>query len=120
MKDKYESYRLGLMAETIAALGLQLRGYKILARRYKTKAGEIDLVARRGKVLVFIEVKARGDLSTALQSVTPRMQARICRAANHFIAQNRALADHEMRFDLIALAPPFYWRHLDNAFRPLA
>lgn len=120
MKDRQASYRFGLVAESIAAWGLRLRGYRILARRYKTKVGEIDLVACRGRVLVFVEVKARGDLSTALQAVTPPAQARIIRAANQFIAQHAALAAYDMRFDVIALAPPFYWRHLDNAFRPLA
>lgn len=120
MKARADAYRLGLAAETIAAWGLRLRGYRIVARRYKTKVGEIDLIASRGKTLVFIEVKARGDIAAALQAVTPHMQARICRAAQSFIAQNVSYGGYDMRFDLIALAPPFHWRHLDNAFRPLA
>jgi len=119
-KNKTHSYKMGLLSETIAAWGLRLRGYRILAMRYKTPVGEIDIVARRGRTLVFAEVKARQDLSTALQSVTPQMQNRITRAANHFIAHHSAYHEYEMRFDLIALAPPFYWRHLDNAWRPAA
>lgn len=117
MKNKQDAYKLGLLAEQCAAWGLRLRGYRVLARRYKTPVGEIDLVARRGKTVIFIEVKARRDLSTALQSVTPRMQNRIIRAANYFIAQHRGLSDFDMRFDLVAIAPPFYWRHLDNAWQ---
>lgn len=121
MKDKKaKSYSFGLRAESFAAWGLRLRGYKILASRYKTPVGEIDLVARRKNTLIFIEVKARRDLSTALQAVTPRMQIRIGRAANYFIAQHRRLAGLDMRFDLIAVAPPFYWRHLDNAWSAAA
>jgi len=120
MKNKQDSYRYGLFAETLASWGLQLRGYRILARRYKTRGGEIDLIACRGRVLAFVEVKARGNLPAALEAVSPRAQQRIAQAARYFIAQNAALADYEMRFDLIALAPPFYWKHLDNAFRPSA
>ncbi len=116
--NKIKSYRLGLLAEQFAAWGLRLRGFRILAQRYKTPVGEIDLIARKGSTLAFVEVKARADLSTALESVTPRMQGRIVKAANYFIAQNSALAGCDMRFDLVAVAPPFYWRHLDNAWRP--
>ena len=116
--ERGASYRTGLWAEKLAVWGLRVRGYRILAQRYKTPVGEIDIIARKGRALVFAEVKARADLSTALQAVTPRMQHRIARAANYFIAQNSGFCDWEMRFDLIAVAPPFYWRHLDNAWRP--
>lgn len=108
------------MAEFCAAWGLRLRGYRIVAARYRTPVGEIDLIARKGKVLAFIEVKARADLSSALQAVTPRMQSRIVRAANYYVSQHKNLTDLEMRFDLIAIAPPFGWRHLDNAWQPSA
>ena len=118
--NKRGSYKLGLRAERLAAWGLRLRGYRILAQRYKTPVGEIDLIARKGKALIFIEVKARSDLSTALQAVTPQMQSRIARAANYFVAQHSAVSDMEMRFDLIAIASPLRWRHLDNAWRPSA
>ncbi len=118
MKNKQNSYKLGLWAEIFAAWGLRLRGYKILEHRYKTPVGEIDLIARKGKMLVFVEVKARKELSTALQAVTSHMQNRIVRAANYFAAQNSAFSGYDMRFDLVAIAPPFYWRHLDNAWRP--
>lgn len=117
MKGKKRSYKFGLLAEDFAAWGLRLRGYKILARRYKTPVGEIDLVARRGNMVAFVEVKARQELSTALQAVTPQMRQRITRAASHFIARHAGLCGCDMRFDLIAVAPPFYWRHLDNAWQ---
>lgn len=115
-KAKRDTYRFGLMAESFAAWGLRLRGWRILARRYKTPMGEIDLIARRGEMVAFIEVKARGDLSTALQAVSVTAQKRIGRAANHFLARHTAHAGCCYRFDIIAVAPPFYWQHLDNAW----
>ncbi len=114
------SYRSGLMAESIAALFLTCKGYRILSRRYKTPVGEIDLVARRGKTIVFIEVKARSAPAAALESITPRMKNRIGRAALHFIASHPHHASFGMRFDVIVLAPPFYLRHLDNAWQQAA
>lgn len=114
------AYRMGMLGEHFAAWGLRLQGYRILASRYKTPVGEIDLIARKNDMLVFVEVKTRTDLSTALCAVTPRMRARISRAATYFLAQHSDLADMAVRFDLIAVAPPFRWRHLDNAWRPSA
>lgn len=116
----FKAHSDGLAAETLAALILMAKGYRIAARRYKTPVGEIDLIARKGRTLVFVEVKARKVMDGALESVTPHMQARIGRAAGYFIAANPVLAGFEMRFDLLAVRLPFYWRHLDNAWRPPA
>lgn len=113
-----DGYEFGLLAESLAALFLMAKGYRILARRFKTPVGEIDLIARRGCTIAFIEVKARGNLSAALESVTPMMKSRIGRAAQYFLSSNAALSSCVLRFDLIALAPPFYLRHLDNAWQP--
>ena len=66
---RQKAWRYGQAAETICALSLQLRGYRILARQFKTPLGEVDIIARRGRVLVFIEVKARQDLERAAQSI---------------------------------------------------
>jgi putative endonuclease len=115
---KLKAYEDGLRAETLSALLLRLKGYRILKRRYKTRVGEIDLIAKRGRTIAFVEVKTRASLDSALQSVTPHMQNRIARAALAFIAQNPGYADYDLRFDLIAASLPFYWRHLDNAWRP--
>lgn len=110
------AYQSGLRAEFIAALLLRFKGYKILARRYKTKSGEIDIIARRGAMIIFIEVKSRRTLNEALSCFTPTNRARILNAARHFIAQYPHLADSPLRFDFIAVAPPLFWRHLDNAW----
>src|SRR5438105_2725572 len=118
MRDRKASHEAGLTAETVTACILGLKGYRVLARRYRTPVGEIDLVVRRRNTLAFIEVKARQKIDEALAAATPVMRERIIRAAGHFIARYPALALLDMRFDLVAVAPPFYWRHLDNAWRP--
>ena len=108
--------RAGLRAETFAAWFLRLKGYRILAMRYRTPVGEIDIVARHWGTLVFVEVKARGnteDYGVALEAVNTR---RISRAANHYLAHRRLNLNTDMRFDVIFLAPRRWPRHLINAF----
>lgn len=105
----------GLLAESVAAWILRLKGYRILARRYKTPVGEVDIIARRGKTTVFVEVKARAAMDDALQSISPQSRARITRAAEHFLAMGGGGAN-VLRFDVIALAPPLSWRHIRNAW----
>ena len=113
---KTKAYRFGLYAEILAAMYLMLRGYRIVAWRYKTKVGEVDLIACRKKTLVFVEVKARQELSTALESVSPQMQRRIAAAANSFLIKTPRFQGHEMRFDVVAVSAPFSVLHLDNAW----
>lgn len=106
----------GRRAETAAALVLRAKGFRILNQRYKTPVGEIDLVARRGRLVVFAEVKWRSTVETALDSVHPKAQARIGRAAAHWLSRQTKFANFNTRFDVIALAP---WRwpvHLKQAF----
>jgi putative endonuclease len=112
------TYTLGHAAEHFAAFVLTCKGYRILARRYKTPVGEVDIIARRGKVTAFVEVKARATLDGALESITPRGQGRVVRAALHYASVNPAVMNGDMRFDVFAFAAPFRWRHLDNAWRP--
>jgi putative endonuclease len=105
----------GRRSETLAAWFLRLKGYRILASRFKTPIGEIDLVARHFGTLVFIEVKARrsGSLDDAWHAVNDR---RITRAADYFIARHPRYADTSMRYDVIFLAPMAWPRHVVNAF----
>lgn len=117
MKRSYGTYRDGLRAELIAEIILRLKGYRIIARRYKTPMGEIDIVARRGKLVAFVEVKFRRSMPEALESLTPSMKNRIVNAARHFIAAYPVYGDYGMRFDLFALTGPFSFRHLDNAWQ---
>ncbi len=107
----------GRGAEWLAAWSLRLRGYRILARRFKTPLGEIDLIAQRGTLVAFIEVKARGDLDTALAALGPRQRERTARSAEIFLMRYPDLARCTLRFDLIAVRP---WRaphHLVDAWR---
>lgn len=105
----------GRRGETIAAWFLRLKGYRIIASRFRTPAGEIDLVARHFGTLVFVEVKARksGSLADAWMAVNDR---RISRAADYFLARHPRYADSDMRYDVIFLAPMTWPRHVVNAF----
>src|SRR5579883_993109 len=97
------AYRRGHNGEALAALRLRLVGYRILARRYRTKVGEIDLIARRGGVLAFVEVKRRANAADALEAVSLRSQARIRRAAELFLQRNPELAALALRFDVMVV-----------------
>lgn len=107
----------GRWAESLAACSLRLRGYRIVARRFRTPVGEIDLVAQRGRLLAFVEVKARTDLEQALVALSPRQRQRTARAAELFLLRRPDLAGHTLRFDLIAVRPWRLPRHLTDAWR---
>lgn len=109
--------RQGRLAERLAELLLRLKGYRVQARRYSSPVGEIDLVARRGDLLIFVEVKRRPAVAMALEAVRPRQQARIARAARHFLQQRPGLAGCLCRFDVVAVVP---WRwpvHREDVWR---
>ena len=108
--------RHGRRAELLCELALWLKGYRILARHWRCPSGELDIVARRGRILAVIEVKARADYQTAAEAVTPRQQARIARAAMQFIATRPALAAIDQRFDVMIVLPWRWPRHLIGAW----
>lgn len=110
------AHRLGLVAETTACLWLMAKGYRIRARRFKTHAGEIDIVASRGRLLAFIEVKARPDFDKAMESLSPRQQQRLIRAAALYVATNPKEASYDLRFDMVLIAPRRLPRHVPNAW----
>ncbi len=111
--------RRGRRGEIWAALLLALKGYRILGRRVQTYAGEIDLVARAPSGLIcFIEVKARPETLAAAQSVSPRQQARIARAAALYLSGRPGLARKGVRFDVVTVSPGSLPRHLTDAWRP--
>lgn len=104
MNDKrLKAWQRGRSAERIAAWALRARGYHILAERYKTPSGEIDLIARRGGTLVFVEVKARATMAAGLEAISPRQQQRIRGAAETFLAKGYGPA--RCRFDAIVITP---------------
>jgi putative endonuclease len=110
------AFRTGLSAESRAAAYLMAKGYRILAKRFRTPYGEIDLVARKRNLLVFIEVKARATLDEAAYAVTPRQQARIIDAAQGWLMAHPEHAEFDMRFDAMLIAPRRLPRHLLAAF----
>ncbi|HUJ03378.1 MAG TPA: YraN family protein [Rhizomicrobium sp.] len=114
---RQKAERRGRRSEAIAAVFLMLKGYRILARRVRTHAGEIDLVVRAPSGLVcFVEVKNRADARAAAESVAPRQQARIARAASLYLAQRPGLRSRGVRFDIVAIGAGL--RHFRDAFRP--
>ncbi|PWB64158.1 MAG: YraN family protein [Bradyrhizobiaceae bacterium] len=115
-RERQAAFRLGLSAETRAAALLLAKGYRIAARRWKSPVGEIDIVARRGDLLVFVEVKARARLDEAAEAVTPRQRRRIVAAAAAWLARHPGDAARPMRFDVVLVAPWRLPRHLPAAF----
>jgi putative endonuclease len=114
--ERVAAFRAGLSAEAKAAALLMAKGYRILARRFRTPHGEIDIVARKRDLLAFIEVKARASLDDAAYAVTPRQQQRIIDAAQGWLMAHPEHAEFELRFDVILVAPKSLPRHLMAAF----
>lgn len=113
---RVKAYRSGLLAETIAALLLRLKGHRIVARRYKTPVGEIDLVALKDRQLVFVEVKRRKTAEHAAWTLPAKQRRRVVRAAQYWLAAHPAYNRHDMRFDVVLTAPWTWPRHIANAF----
>ena len=111
------AYGRGRRAELVAAWWLRLKGYRILARGFRVPVGEIDLVARRGRTIALVEVKARAELETARAAISARQRRRIERAAASFLQRYPALARCDIRFDVVLLAPRRRPRHLTDAWR---
>jgi len=110
------AFRFGLSAESRAAAYLVAKGYRILARRWRTPFGEVDIVARRRRIIVFVEVKARDRLDDAAEAVTDRQQRRIVAAAEAWLARYPQAGAHDIRFDAILVAPLRIPRHVQAAF----
>jgi putative endonuclease len=107
----------GRGAERQAAWLLRLKGYRVLARHFRSPVGEVDLIVRRGGTLAFVEVKARPTQAEARDAIGPRQQARIARAAEAFLAQRPDLAQLDLRFDAVLLVPGARPCHMIDAWR---
>ncbi len=118
---RIDAERRGRFAETLCVWSLRLRGWKILARRLTGKrglgVGEIDIVAKRGKVIAFIEVKARARREDALDAVTGAQRLRIARAAEVFLARYPGGESCDIRFDVMTVTRGLPV-HLEDAWRP--
>lgn len=115
-KLRRRAERRGQLAEYIAALFLLAKGYRILAIRFRTRAGEIDLIARKGELAVFVEVKARADERMAIDAVSITAQRRIRAASDVWLAKRPDAARLSQRYDVIAVLPGRLPRHFRNAF----
>jgi len=120
--ERRAAWRRGRRGETLAAWWLRLKGYQLLGRNLRfgrgSTAGELDLVARRGRLVAFVEVKRRATRAQAAAALTPAQRRRIERGAAAFLARHPECAGCDLRFDLILLAA---WRlpsHLPGAWRP--
>jgi putative endonuclease len=108
--------RRGHRGEAVAAFSLRLKGWRIVAKRYRSPLGEIDLIARRGDLIAMIEVKARPTLNAAMDAVAPSAQKRIMGSADLWLSRQKDASKLSIRFDIIAVLP---WRwpiHIERAF----
>ena len=114
--ERQRAEQAGRTAETLALWLLRFKGYRILARRELTAAGELDIVARRGATLAFVEVKQRPTVAQAAEAIDERQRQRIARASEAYLAANPALAWLGARFDAILVAPGRLPVHIANAW----
>lgn len=108
--------RSGRFAELLAAAALVAKGYRILGRNVKTRAGEIDIIAVRGKRLAFVEVKRRPTRDALEAAVSDRQAARIRNAADYWLTYRPRYHAYEQGFDLMLLLPRRWPRHIENGF----
>lgn len=116
--EKRAAYRRGHLAEAAALALLLAKGFRPIARRYKTPLGEIDLIAKRGRTIAFVEVKARPTREEALLSVGRMSERRIIDAADLWLAKHPGAAGLDLRYDMVLVAPWRLPQHLPDAFRP--
>ncbi len=117
MSGRRRAYRYGLRAEHVAMALLVAKGYRVLSRRYRTPAGEIDIVVRRGATIAFVEVKARRNLDAAAQALTWTGERRIEAAADIWASRHLStIGDHVLRFDQVLVAPFRLPVHVENVF----
>jgi len=113
---RFRAYRKGHRGERLAALALMLKGYRILARRHRTKLGEIDLIARRGDLVLIVDVKARQTLTEAMEALSRTSERRIEAAADLWLARQPDYGRLSIRFDMVAVLPRRWPIHVENVF----
>jgi len=119
-RGKTTSYEKGLCAENVAAKTLEKKGFRVLDRRYRTPAGELDLVITGQEGLAFVEVKRRSSSARAGEAITLRQQARIADAAEIWLQAHPEYSDQDITFDAVLISPRQPPRHIRDAFRPAA
>lgn len=117
MKSKRRrNHQRGILAEYLACAFLVLKGYRLVAMRYKTPVGEVDLIMRRGGTLAIIEVKARADHASAATAIHHDNQSRVIRASQYFLVSHPEYAQMQVRFDAVLVAWYRLPRHYTHAF----
>jgi putative endonuclease len=116
-RARRRAWRRGRRGERLAAWWLRLKGYRILARDFRSAVGEIDLVARRGRLLALVEVKARPSLAEAGEAIGRHQRERIGRAAKAFLQRHPSLGTLDLRFDAVLIVPGRWPRHVPDAWR---
>ena len=111
-----KALRRGRMSEYVAAAFLMLKGYRILALRHRTRLGEIDIIARKGDLAVFVEVKARRGEAAAIDAVSIAAQKRIRAASDLWLARQADQARLSLRYDIVAIMPGRLPRHFIDTF----
>ena len=111
--NKRKIYYFGLIAEVIASWYLRCKLYQIIERRFKSPFGEIDIIARKNNEIIFIEIKARRDISL-MDFISKNQQHRISRAAQYFFLKNNKYQTYSMRFDAIIMNRYFWPQHFKN------
>lgn len=115
---RVDAERAGRWGEWIAALALQLKGYVIVAARAKNRRGEVDLIARRGQILAFIEVKTRKKLTDPATILTSKQMTRIISGATGWATTRPWTQHYQWRYDFILITPWRWPLHLRDAWRP--
>lgn len=112
--SRRKSEAAGRRAEQRAVWYLRAKGYRVLEQRYKTPVGEIDVIAKRGNSVVFVEVKRRMSERAGREAITARQRTRILNAASLYIARHRQFIDCEQRVDALLLVPGRWPVHMHN------
>ena len=115
-RSREKAEKRGHVAEFVALMYLRLKGYRLLAQRFKSPQGEVDLIMRRRDVTAFIEVKARGSRDRGVEAVTITQSRRISAAARFWMARDRISNRNFCRFDIVVVSPYLLPHHIENAF----
>ena len=114
--SRKRAYRKGKLSEWLAAAALFFKGYRIVEMRYRTKVGEIDIIARKGPLIIFAEVKARPTIEDAINAVSFESRRRIQNAGDIWLTKQNNVAGLSIRFDIIAVRPYKWPVHFKDAF----
>jgi putative endonuclease len=115
---KLRAQRFGRRAEWLAALYMRCKGFRVVARDVRLPGGEIDLVLRKGRLLVLLEIKARAGADLLEEAIGDRQWRRIAAAAEQFCARRHGYAELDRRFDALFLARGRWPLHRPDAWRP--